>query len=232
MHKLLIAEASEPFSDALEEIFRNEFELRVCHDGETALELLQSFQPEVLILNFMLPFKDGLTVLQQSAHRPEVILGISPYMNAYTEQTATTLGVQYTMIMPTVQALRVRLMDMVATITREKPTPAQQTAIFLHMLGFHTHLDGYQQLCLAIPLYAQDPEVRLSKELYPAIARQVGCRDGRSVEHSIRKAIEAAWKRRNRIVWAKYFTPNPSGDISCPTNKAFICRMAELLKEQ
>lgn len=231
MLKLLIAEASEPFSNALEEIFRKEFDLQICHDGETALELLQSFQPEVLILNFMLPFKDGLTVLQESAHRPGVILGVSPYMNAYVEHTATTLGVQYTMIMPTVHALRVRLMDMVSTVTRERPTPAQQIAMHLHILGFPTHLDGYQQLCIGVPMFTEDPQVRLSKELYPAIARQIGCNDGRSVEHSIRVAIEAAWKQRNRTVWAKYFTPGSGGDIPCPTNKAFICRMAELLKE-
>lgn len=229
MRKLLIADASEPFTDALDEVFGNLFDLQICHDGETALELLQSFRPEVLILNFMLPFKDGLTLLQESSHRPAVILGISPCMNAYIEQTATSLGVQYTMIMPTVHALRVRLMDMVATVTNQRPDPADQAAIHLHILNFQTHLDGYQQLRIGIPLFAQDPSVRLSKELYPAIARRIDCRDGRSVEHSIRKAIEAAWKRRNRTVWARYFPPGPNGDIPCPTNKAFICRLAELL---
>lgn len=232
MQKLMIADASEPFSDALVEIFQNEFELRVCHDGDTALELLQSFQPDVLILNFCLPFKDGIMALKESAHRPKVILGITPFFNPYTEQSAVAAGVQYIMIMPTVQALRVRLMDMVASIGGEKITPAKQIAIYLHSLGFPTHLDGYKQLCIGIPMFAEDPQKRLSKELYPAIAREIGGRDGRSVEHSIRKAIEAAWKRRNRLVWAKYFTPKSGGDIACPTNKEFICRMAELLKEE
>lgn len=229
MLKLLIADASEPYCDALEEIFRNEFDLQLCHDGETALDLLQSFQPDVLVLNFMLPFKDGLTVLQESAHRPGVILGISPYMNAYIEHTATSLGVQFTMIMPTVHTLRVRLMDMVSTMDREVPTPVDQARTHLHILNFHNHLAGYKQLQIAIPMFAADPNCRLSKELYPVIAELTDCKDGRSVEHSIRKAIEAAWKRRNRVIWAKYFPPGPNGDIPCPTNKAFICRLAEML---
>ena len=114
MPKLLIADSSEPFTDALCRVFCNEFNLQVCHDGETALELLLSFQPDVLVLNLMLPFKDGLTVLQESAHKPGVILAICPYVNAYIEQAAVSLGVQYIMIMPTVHALRVRLMDMIA----------------------------------------------------------------------------------------------------------------------
>ena len=230
MLKLLIADASKPFCDALEEIFCNEFQVKVCHDGETAFELLRSFQPDVLVFNFHLPFQDGLTALQLSGHRPRVILGITPYFSPYSEQSAAAAGVQYIMIMPTVQALRVRLMDMVATIDGEIATPAKQTAIHLHSLGFATHLDGYNQLCIGIPMFAEDPEKRLSKELYPAIAQQVGCKDGRSVEHSIRKAIEGAWKRRNRLIWDNYFTPSASGEIPCPTNKAFICRIAELLK--
>ena len=74
MHKLLIADSSEPFTDALKAVFENDFTLQICQDGETTLEMMLSFQPDVLILNLMLPFKDGLTVLQESAHKPKVIL--------------------------------------------------------------------------------------------------------------------------------------------------------------
>lgn len=230
MHKLLIADASEPFADALEDIFKNEFSLQICHDGETALETLLSFQPDILILNYMLPFKDGLTVLQESAHRPKVILGISPYMNPYIEQAATALGVQYTMLMPTVNALRVRLMDMIATTIAPKADLFAQTVVHLHILNFLTHLDGYHQLCVGIPIFARNPSLRLSKELYPAIGEQFGSMDARTIEHSIRKAITAAWAGRNPVVWAKYFPQKSDGTIPCPTNKEFISRLAEMLE--
>ncbi len=231
MQKLLIADASEPFCEALEEIFGALFDLRICHDGDSALELLQSFRPDALVINFMLPFLDGLTTLEQSAHRPPVILGITPYMSPYTEQRAASCGVQYVMITPTVHAVRVRLMDMISTVSGKTPSPAEQTALLLHILNFQPHLDGYRQLLIGVPLFAQDPGARLSKELYPAIAQQVDCKDSRSVEHSIRKAIESAWKRRNRLVWTKFFPPGPNGDIPCPTNKAFICCLAEHLNK-
>ena len=230
MRRLLIADASEPFTDALTEVFRNEFELRICHDGEEALEALLSFQPDVLVLNLWLPFKDGLTVLQESAHRPGVILAISTYINTYIENRAGELGVQYIMPMPSVNAVRVRLMDMVATMALPKRDLSGQTVVLLHTLGFHTHLDGYRQLCIGIPLYARNPSISLSKELYPAVATELGLPDARAVERSIRNAIEDAWKHRDPAVWVKYFLPKPDGMIPCPTNKAFLSHLAEMLE--
>ena len=230
MYKLLIADSSEPYTDALKEIFVNEFQLQLCHDGETALEMLLDFRPDVLILNLMLPFKDGLTVLQESAHKPKVILAISPYINPYIEQVAANLGIQYIMIMPTVNALRVRLTDMIATTITTKENLSAQTVVHLHILNFLTHLDGYQQLCVGIPIFASNPNMRLSKELYPAIAKHFGLPDARTVEHSIRKAIASAWERKDATVWAKYFPPDATGAIPCPTNKAFISHLAEMLE--
>jgi len=230
MHKLLIADPSEAFTDALEEVFQNDFDLQICHDGEAALNALLSFQPEIFVFNVMLPYKDGLTVLQESAHRPRVILAVSPYINPYIEHISASLGVQFLMNMPTVSALRVRLMDLVRTTIASKTDLVYQVTVHLHILNFLTHLDGYRQLRSGIPIFAADPTLRLSKELYPEIARQLDIPDARSVERSIRKAIEAAWRRRNPIIWAKYFPPEPDGSTPCPTNKAFISRLAEMLE--
>lgn len=229
MRKLLIADSSEPFTDALEAVFQSEFDLQICQDGETALEMLLTFQPDVLILNLMLPFKDGLTVLQESAYKPDVILAICPYVNSYIEQAATSLGVQYIMIMPTVSSLRVRLMDLIATTASPKANLTNQTVVHLHILNFLTHLDGYHQLCIGIPIFAKNPNMRLSKELYPAIAKHFGLPDARTVEHSIRKAITSAWNTGNPDVWTKYFPPDSHGALSCPSNKQFISRLIEML---
>ena len=230
MHRLLIADASEVFTDALAEVFQNDFDLQICHDGETALDALLSFQPEILVLNLMLPYKDGLTVLQESAHRPKIILATSPYTNPYIEHISISLGIQFLMIMPTVSALRVRLMDLISTTLAPKADLVCQTVMHLHVLNFLTHLDGYRQLRAGIPIFAANPTLRMSKELYPAIAQQLDIPDARSVEHSIRKAITATWRRRNPTVWAKYFPPEADGGIPCPTNKAFISRLAEMLE--
>ena len=223
MLKLLIADGSEAFTDALESVLKNEFELQICHDGESTLETLLFFQPDVLILNYMLPYMDGLTVLQACARRPKMILAITPFLNGYIQQMSENLGVQYLLTMPTVESLRVRLMDMVATLSQPVQDPAAQAVVLLHILGFPTHLDGYHQLCAGIPLFSANPNIRLSKELYPQIAAQFGLPDCRTVEHSIRKAIASAWTNRDPVVWAKYFPT----DTACPSNKVFLSRLVQ-----
>lgn len=234
MQKLLIADPSEPFACALAESLCGEFEIQICQDGNTALENLQSFRPDALILNLMLPHKDGLTVLQASSYVPPIILGISSYINAYVERTAAAAGVGYILISPCVNAVCVRLMDLICQTqsAQKQLNPQAETAVHLHLLNFPTKRDGYQHLCACIPMFSLDPSQRLTKELYPAVAKTCGCGDGRSVEHSIRLVITSAWRDRDENVWRKYFPPDASGNIPCPSNKAFISRLAELLDAQ
>ena len=169
-------------------------------------------------------------VLQETAYKPRVILAITPFMNPYIQQSAAELGVQFLTYLPSVHSLRVRLMDLIATTIAPKEDLNAQTAVILHSLNFPTHLDGYQQLCVGIPLFAKNPNMRLSKELYPQIARQFCLTDARTVEHSIRKAVMSAWIRKDTAVWAKFFPADPTGEHPCPTNKEFIVHIAEHLE--
>lgn len=220
MLKLLIADASGALSDALAREFKQDFQLMVCHDGKAALQALPSFQPDAIILNFFLTHKDGLAVLEETSVKPRVILGLTPYLNDYTVYRATKLGVQYIVRLPTtIGVVRNRLMDLLYGAS------GPDTASLLHLLNFHTHLDSYRQLCLGIPLFAENPGMRLSKELYVIIAQQTGATDPRAVEHSIRKSITDAWLRRDPTVWNQYFPPKNSP----PTNKEFIARLAECI---
>lgn len=228
MLKLLIADPSDGFTDGLVDIFKSDFIIETCQNGEIALELLQSFRPDTLILNLQLPYKDGLTLLQESAYQPPVILGVTPLVSNYTITRSVDMGIQYLLISPTIQSVRVRFLDLVATVGKSKMALADQTVTHLHTLNFQTHLDGYRQLCLGIPVFAKTPGMRLSKELYPAIAEKFGG-DARTVEHSIRKSIESAWRHKDPLVWGKYFPPNDDGRIPCPSNKVFISRLAEML---
>ena len=224
MLKLLIADISREFTGVVAQEFRKDFSLQVCHDGITALNLLQQFQPDILVLNLSLPFKDGLTVLQETAFRPRVIVAISTVAPYYVQHRAQGLGIQLLLILPTVSSLRLRIMEILAE-TEEKQDISHQVAVHLRTLGFRSHLDGYRQLCVGIPIFAQNPRMLLSKELYPAISELFRLPDPRAVEHSIRKAIADAWLRRDPAIWGKYF---PSSRKP-PNNKAFLCRILEML---
>jgi DNA-binding response OmpR family regulator len=126
---MLIADGSEPFATSVAKTFQEEFVLDICYDGETALKKLVSTMPDVLIINLMLPYKDGLTVLQQTAFRPRIILAVSPYINNYIAKVAADLGVQCLLIMPTVQTLHMRIMDLVASVL-EQQSDVQSQIVF------------------------------------------------------------------------------------------------------
>ena len=230
MQRLLIVDASQAYTDALEGTLKNEFEILVSHDGEDALQKLNAFQPDALVINLMLPHKDGLAILNESQHRPRIILAITTIVTPYIEYAACSAGVQFLMITPTVSSLRARLLDMVDCPLQEDPVA--QIIAHLRILKFPTHLTGYRQLYMAISIYAHNPNILLSKELYPAVAQYFELSDARAVEHSIRQIIDAAWKRRDPVVWAKYFPPAPDGYFPRPTNKAFISTIANRLKTQ
>lgn len=232
MKKLLIAENSGIFASSLHKALKDRYEIRISSDGPQTLELLQSFRPDILIINLMLPDIDGLTVLEQTPFRPKIVMAVTAYVCNYVVNSLAALGVDYTMIAPSVKALTSRLESLLRSygdIPDLGDLPAM-TAYHLRLLRFSQHLDGYRQLCVALPLFAQDPQQLLTKELYPKTAHLCGSKDARAVEHSIRKAIHAAWQHRDHAVWCKYFPPPPRGKICCPTNKAFICQLAEMLR--
>lgn len=228
MHRMLIADTDEPFVSAATRAFSGDFEVRACHDGETALELLLTFRPDVLILNLSLPFKDGLTVLQQTACLPPVILVVTSYISPYIQRSCAALGVGYIQTSPTVNALRVRVIDMVSQWKHNQNPPdlRTQTVLHLHILGFSTHRVGYNQLCEAIPLYYQDRDQSLNYVFYPKIASLCNASSGSAVERSMRNLIEEAWKRRDPVIWSKYF-PH---ETQCPSNKVFFDGLANQLK--
>ena len=234
MQTLLIADSSDIFSSALASALGDRFEICICADGPSALEHLQQKRPDILIINFMLPYLDGLSVLQRTAYQPPVILAITMHVSAYVQQKLTDLGIDYTMIAPSVNAVVLRLDDLLKQYCAPPDNTDLHSRILhhLHQLAIPTHLDGYGQLCIGLPLFAQNPHQFLTKELYPAIAKHYPGKDSRAVEHSIRKAIKAAWILRDNAMWRKYFVPNSRGMIPCPSNKVFLCRLADILRDE
>lgn len=93
-------------------------------------------------------------------------------------------------------------------------------------LNVPIYLTGYRQLCVAIPIFAKDITQTMCNELYPAVAKAIGYYDWRSIEFSIRRAIVAAWERRDPDVWEEYFP----GFTKVPTNKQFIATLAMRIK--
>ena len=64
--KILVVEDEEALSEVLKERFENEgFEVAVARDGEKALQIAQEKQPDLILLDIIMPKLDGLSMLKQ-----------------------------------------------------------------------------------------------------------------------------------------------------------------------
>lgn len=63
--KILVADDESPLRHALrDKLIREGFEVDEAADGDEALAKLKSFKPDLLLLDFVMPKKDGVEVLK------------------------------------------------------------------------------------------------------------------------------------------------------------------------
>jgi len=56
----------------LSAVFRDEgFDVRTADDGEKAIQVIREFQPDVIILDLVMPYRDGFEVCQKVRSVPE-----------------------------------------------------------------------------------------------------------------------------------------------------------------
>lgn len=235
--KLLVADASVSICASLGNVLGGAYELRVCHDGLEAQALLNSFQPDILVIDLALPGLDGLTVLKTAACagcRPSVLV-TACFVSPYIENAVRALNVDYLMVKPCdIHAMAERIHDLadgVAGTAVAPPSSGNTVANMLLALNVATKHGGFRRLEEAVILYEQNPDQLVTKHLYPEVAKRCGG-NSRSVERAIRSAIHSAWARRDEKVWRLYFHAGRDGSVPRPTNTAFISTLAELLRRQ
>ncbi len=70
--KVLIADDEPNIVTALEYLLRNSgYEVRIAANGEEALAQVESFLPDVVLMDIMMPLKSGYEVCQRMRERPE-----------------------------------------------------------------------------------------------------------------------------------------------------------------
>lgn len=232
--RLLIADAAEEFRADLLQASRETYFVQVAKEGYEALSMMQSFLPNILVLDMMLPGLDGISLLQKAADlgiRP-VVLATTRMLSDYMSQALERMGVGYVMVKPCdAAAVVARLGDLsqsgnVSLFT--SPDPRVLISNILRDLGIPTKLKGYGYLREAIETYAKDPSQSITKELYSTVGERYNATITQ-VERGIRTAIECAWEHRDSKAWQRYFTAGESTMGGRPTNGAFVSSLAEYL---
>ena len=237
MRKLLIAESNDELRYALAELLGEHYQVCICRSGDRALELLRSFSPDIIYIDLMMQQLDGITVLHtamQEGIRPAILASVS-FESAYISEALAKLQVDYVVKKPTAAtAIAGHLAEIAGGLSAPAVvTPMPQTDLsgILLRLNFGSHRDGYRFLLYGAPLFAENIQQTVTKELYPPIGKQVG-KSGLQVERSIRSAIHSAWENRNEEVGRQYFTPAPDGSSPRPTNSQMLHMLLRLISNQ
>jgi CheY-like chemotaxis protein len=234
MLRIVIAMASDDFGHLLESQLNAEHSVVRCFDGNTALDLLQHLRPDVLLMDLSLPQLDGLSVLERSQnYLPELVVAVTDVTNAEVCRKAEQLGVASLFLLPVNSDLFLSQLKRMLSETEpgmhRKDNLHRKILHQLKMLGFKPNLNGYQQILIGIPLVMQDMSVAMCKELYPQIAETLGLSSSRSIEHTIRTAIQDAWENGDKDLWQTYFPTPANRKKPFPSNKQFFTTMANIL---
>ena len=244
---VLIADNSEDFCAGLTAALQRCEGFQViatASDGEQAVRLITERRPEVLVLDLMLPKKDGIGVLKalSAMDRKPTTLATSAFVTEYVSAAAANLGVRYLMLKPCdMSALVERLEELRGGESLRYPAPRRmdKTSIesmvtgIIHEIGVPAHIKGYQYLREAIIIAVNDMDVinAITKVLYPQVAKTFGTTPSR-VERAIRHAIEVAWDRGDLDTLQRFFGYTVSNTKGKPTNSEFIALIADKLQLQ
>ena len=234
--KILIAEASQEFSESLCDILGENYNLQVCHSGLAVKGLLEEFDPDVLVMDLTLPGLDGISLLKQICTlpvRPKILL-TTCFMSPYVEAAIASLGVDMVVLKPCqVEILAERIEDLTQSEESQlmlRLQPRSSIATMLMELNIPPKRRGFVYLEKGIHQYLQHPGQGMTKTIYPDLAREYRTQPG-AVERAIRQVIHESWAKRDDRVWRIYFTPERDGSVSRPTNAEFISGLAERYKQ-
>ena len=218
--------------------------LGTASDGELAIRMIEEKKPDILVLDLMLPKKDGIGVLKaiSGMERKPITLATSAFVTGYVSSSAANLGVRYLMLKPCdMGALVERLEEIRGGESLRYPVSrrADKTNIeslvtnIIHEIGVPAHIKGYQYLREAIIIAVNDMDVinAITKVLYPQVAKTFGTTPSR-VERAIRHAIEVAWDRGDLDTLQRFFGYTVSNTKGKPTNSEFIALIADKLQLQ
>ena len=243
---VLLADDNREYCDVVSSYLNKQDDIEVvgvCYDGYEALEKIQQLQPDIAIIDGIMPRLDGLGLLEKlgsvQMESPPVCIMLSAMLEEKITQKALELGAAYYIAKPfDMESLVSRIRQMQGSGSAPiglKPSSSlnieTRVTNILHEIGVPAHIRGYHYMRSAIVMAVDDIDVLnyITKELYPSIAKKCNTTPSR-VERAIRHAIEVAWSRGRVDAIDSIFGYTVSNNKGKPTNSEFIALIADRLR--
>ena len=260
---VLIADDNNDFASNLTGYLEREDDMEVigmAKDGKEAYDMIINTQPDLVLLDVIMPHLDGIGVLEKLAgttleKRPLCIM-LSAVGQDKITQRAISLGADYYVVKPfDIELLIQRIKELkfyqpvqnkTNFINRELKVPyieipkenkkneenleALVTNV-IHEVGVPAHIKGYQYLREAIMMVVNDIEV--INQITKQLYPDIAEKFKTTpsrVERAIRHAIEVAWSRGQSDEVENIFGYTVSAAKGKPTNSEFIAMIADKLR--
>ena len=252
-----IADDNEKMLRLLGNIIESDDELNVvgtAKDGEEALQIIKTKEPDVVLLDIIMPKLDGLGVLDKVNHDKSiqnhpVFIMISAIGQEMITENAFELGADYYIMKPFDNDVVLNRIKKIREDKNTKNTQIRKINSFektetkdihdleadvteiIHEIGVPAHIKGYQYLRDAIIMSVTDMEMlnSITKILYPTIAEKYQTTASR-VERAIRHAIEVAWSRGKMDTIDEMFGYTIHNGKGKPTNSEFIALITDRIR--
>jgi two-component system response regulator (stage 0 sporulation protein A) len=213
-----------------------------AHNGQEGIEVLEKNinKFDVVLLDLIMPKKDGLYVLSEIKKRKlncNVIVETS-YNSQEAIRQVGEYNVNYFILKPfELSDLESRILEIANNKNKGKQINLKQNNLqisitkILHELGIPSHIKGYQYIREGIGIIYERPETigGITKELYPELADKFDTTVSR-VERAIRHAIEVSWNRGDWDLMEEIFGHSVDIDKAKPTNSEFIVTIADKMR--
>lgn len=250
-----IADDNERILDLLGEIIDSDKELNLvgrANNGEDVYELIKEKQPDVVLLDLIMPKMDGLSVMDlvntdgEIKKHPAFIVITAVGQERITED-AFKKGANYYILKPfnndvvlgRIKNTNRMIQNRIGGFQGEEKTLSVQPEVnlearvtdMIHEIGIPAHIKGYHYLRDAILMAVEDMDVlnAITKVLYPTVAKLHQTTASR-VERAIRHAIEVAWSRGKLDTLDELFGYTVSNGKGKPTNSEFIALIADTIR--
>ena len=258
MEKLNVAivDDNEKVRSLLREIVSKDKDLQVigtAADGEEACHMIKEKQPDVVLLDMIMPKLDGLGVLErihndQEMNKQPSFIMVSAVGSEKVTEAAFARGASYYIMKPfdseiiidrikslysvELQASKNKVINPYEKIeVLPEKTLEEIITEIIHDVGVPAHIKGYQYLREAILMSVEDMDMlnSVTKILYPEVAKKYRTTPSR-VERAIRHAIEVAWSRGKVETIESMFGYTVSQGKGKPTNSEFIALITDKIR--
>ncbi|MCI8390906.1 MAG: sporulation transcription factor Spo0A [Roseburia sp.] len=252
-----IADDNEKMLRLLGQIIESDDELNVvgtAKDGEEAYNVIKTKEPDVVLLDIIMPKLDGLDVLDRvrndkSIKKHPTFIMISAIGQERITEDAFNRGADYYIMKPFDNDMVLNRIKHVKGNAQNRNTELRKVNAYekaeefgernleadvteiIHEIGVPAHIKGYQYLRDAIIMSVNDMDMlnSITKILYPTIAKKYQTTSSR-VERAIRHAIEVAWSRGKMDTIDEMFGYTIHNGKGKPTNSEFIALITDRIR--